>query len=409
MLSLPQVRVFGVIRVFAIAVCALGLCAAPAAGQWTVKTAMPYPAGQAALVRGNDGRFFLFGGWSSNPPSAVKNKKLQVYDPRTDTWSLRQDMPVYSWGDTALVAPDGKIHLFNAYSARVYVYDPASDTWPVNIAASWIAYAARACTAPDGRCFIFGGELPASLTYEYFPGTYSIQPRAEVPYSPEPTNRSIRFPGVYIADSESIYVIGGLPNLMPHYPPLDDVAEYHPADDSWSQGFEPMPTARAGFGCVRGWNGFLYAIGGSDVYNMQLPPAFDVVEYYDPVADGWHTGPALPEGRRECVAGIDDNGVIYLFGGCGPDKLYKNTVYALDTRVGIEGPAPADFDRDGDVDQEDFGLLQRCYSGSDQPQTDSACQPAVLDNDDDVDLGDLAVFRGCFSGPDVRADPHCAD
>jgi hypothetical protein len=28
---------------------------------------------------------------------------------------------------------------------------------------------------------------------------------------------------------------------------------------------------------------------------------------------------------------------------------------------------PADFNGDGDVDQDDFGILQRCYSGSDVP------------------------------------------
>ena len=34
--------------------------------------------------------------------------------------------------------------------------------------------------------------------------------------------------------------------------------------------------------------------------------------------------------------------------------------------------AGADFDRDGDVDQSDFGFLQRCYSGKNTP-VDPGC------------------------------------
>lgn len=34
--------------------------------------------------------------------------------------------------------------------------------------------------------------------------------------------------------------------------------------------------------------------------------------------------------------------------------------------------AEADFDHDGDVDQTDFGILQRCHSGANKP-TDALC------------------------------------
>src|SRR5436853_5681 len=59
---------------------------------------------------------------------------------------------------------------------------------------------------------------------------------------------------------------------------------------------------------------------------------------------------------------------------------------------GLAACAPADVDRDGDVDQEDFGLLQRCYSGSGTAQTDPACLPAQLDGDSDVDAADLQLL-----------------
>ncbi|MBI4582128.1 MAG: VCBS repeat-containing protein [Planctomycetes bacterium] len=64
----------------------------------------------------------------------------------------------------------------------------------------------------------------------------------------------------------------------------------------------------------------------------------------------------------------------------------------------------ADFDRDEDVDQVDFGHMQACMGG---PNTAVApeCQGADLDGDQDVDAADLAIFLLCFNGPDVA--PRC--
>lgn len=69
--------------------------------------------------------------------------------------------------------------------------------------------------------------------------------------------------------------------------------------------------------------------------------------------------------------------------------------------------APADFDGDGDVDIEDFGTLQRCYTGPGVPQDDGACVLTLLDTDSDVDQDDFGLFQACFSGPNIPADPNC--
>jgi len=69
----------------------------------------------------------------------------------------------------------------------------------------------------------------------------------------------------------------------------------------------------------------------------------------------------------------------------------------------------ADLDRDGDVDQEDFGLFQACYTGAGIDVTDSACLYARLDGDGDVDEQDVALFIACYSGPNRDADPACEE
>ncbi len=72
-------------------------------------------------------------------------------------------------------------------------------------------------------------------------------------------------------------------------------------------------------------------------------------------------------------------------------------------------PVPAvDFDRDGDVDQSDYGWFQRCVSGTGVAQLDPSCRDARVDGDADVDDIDLNLFIGCMSGAGIAADPQCA-
>lgn len=72
-------------------------------------------------------------------------------------------------------------------------------------------------------------------------------------------------------------------------------------------------------------------------------------------------------------------------------------------------PQPGDFDGDGDVDQEDFGMFQKCLTGESLPQDDTACSPARLDADVDVDQYDTAIFIACYSGPGANAPFNCAN
>lgn len=70
---------------------------------------------------------------------------------------------------------------------------------------------------------------------------------------------------------------------------------------------------------------------------------------------------------------------------------------------------PGDMDSDGDVDQEDFGLLQACFSGTGEPQIDPGCIDARLDSDTDVDLEDAAIFLACFGGPNQPPPATCPE
>jgi hypothetical protein len=69
----------------------------------------------------------------------------------------------------------------------------------------------------------------------------------------------------------------------------------------------------------------------------------------------------------------------------------------------------ADTDRDGDVDQTDFGTWQGCFTGSAGPMPDPmACFCLDRNQNEVVDSDDLEPFVGCVSGPAVPADKLCA-
>jgi hypothetical protein len=78
--------------------------------------------------------------------------------------------------------------------------------------------------------------------------------------------------------------------------------------------------------------------------------------------------------------------------------------------VDADGCTPfvtGDFDRDGDVDQSDFGHLQLCLSGAGIAQNDPSCANARFDADPDIDMTDINLFLPCMSGANVLASPGC--
>jgi hypothetical protein len=135
---------------------------------------------------------------------------------------------------------------------------------------------------------------------------------------------------------------------------------------------------------------------GSDTYITPLSAATSVagnqrsVTFTLAVKRAW--APAVSQrlrGFARDIAGADTTWIL-------PPGLYD-----------VIGFAPGDFDRDGDVDQVDFGRFQSCYVGPGVEQTQPACMEARLDADVDVDLDDFAVFQACMSGPRVAADLRC--
>ena len=58
-----------------------------------------------------------------------------------------------------------------------------------------------------------------------------------------------------------------------------------------------------------------------------------------------------------------------------------------------------DVDEDGDVDLQDFSIMQACFTGAVDPNMPSDCGCFDFDGDDDVDDSDFDVFEAMIDSP----------
>ena len=72
------------------------------------------------------------------------------------------------------------------------------------------------------------------------------------------------------------------------------------------------------------------------------------------------------------------------------------------------GAVFADRDKDGDVDQVDFGAFQTCYTGTIVGVV-ADCECFDRDGDGKIDAADLNAFTKCWSGPTIKAESTCDD
>ncbi len=237
---------------------------------WATKAEILTQQGELRSTCVIDGKIYLTGGEDEVPgASEFSEIKVEEYDPSTDTWSTKADMPTQRIGATA--------------------------------------------SAVNGKCYLIGGFVEASgieetaiaPVDEYNPKTDTWRARAPLP--------EVRALGGSAAVDGKIYVFGGVQVIDIEAPVLATVAIYDPATDSWTSG-AAMPTPRAGLG-VAAVNGFIYTVGG---LNSALGlHSSDIVERYDPAQDSWTTSASMPTSRWGLALSAAD-GALYATGGINP-------------------------------------------------------------------------------------------
>jgi N-acetylneuraminic acid mutarotase len=250
----------------------------PATDTWTTKSEMP-TARQGLSTNVVNGKIYAIGGGVSNSESygSVETySTVEEYDPATDTWTTKSEMPTSRGFHSANVV-DGKIYIIGGSQASapirnvvktVEVYDPATDTWtqkgdmPRGIGAGY-------SSVVDGKIYVFGGYVFSDRVDEYDPATDTWTQKSDMPTKKRALTTS--------ALDGKIYVIGGYVPGVSGYPGLATVEVYDPATDTWATAPD-MPTGRWGprSSVV---DGRIYVFGGLPSWPGS---AYGIVEEYDP-------------------------------------------------------------------------------------------------------------------------------
>ena len=200
----------------------------PVTDTWTTKSPMPTARGfhSANVV---NGRIYVLGGSQDYNPGARHVQTVEVYDPATDTWTQKGDMP-RSIGAGFSSVVDGKIYVIGGYGGtqRVDEYDPSTDTWTTKSEMP-TERIALSTSALDGKIYAIGGYVPGVSGY---PGVttvevYDLQTDTWTAAPDMPTGRF--GPRTSVVDGK-IYVIGGMARWIT--PAYGVVEEYDPSKDS---------------------------------------------------------------------------------------------------------------------------------------------------------------------------------
>ena len=281
----------------------------PKGGKWAKKAEMPTVRSDlAAVVVG--GKIYAIGGRNS---ADSRLATVEEYNPATDTWKKVADMPtararfvaaavngkIYAIGGAMTVKRrDGK--LIAKSVKTVDEYDPATDTWATkgNIPEA----TAVAGSVVDGKIYVMGLGLVDNSVIIYDPATDTS---AEGPKLIE--SRSALTSGTA---NEKIYVFGGFRKEL-HI--VETVEEYDPAQNAW---VKKQDWAEPRYLCgpsVATVNGQIYVMSGStgadDDWKLKK-----TVEAYDPAKDAWTKVKNIPT-PRFALATVAVKGKIYAIGG----------------------------------------------------------------------------------------------
>jgi N-acetylneuraminic acid mutarotase len=346
---------------------------------WTQRSHMPTPRWMhtSAVV---NGKIYVIGGVSSEPANWQNESgeilsTVEEYDPATDTWTRKADMPTArGWLPPSSPVVDGKIYVIGGGDDVVWdlptleMYDPSTDTWASKDDMPTPRWCLATC-AVNGKIYAIGGA----------PNSYSALKKVEV-YDPA-TNIWTRKADMLIGRwglcanvvNGKIYTIGGA-GFMGGW---STVEEYDPLIDTWTAKVG-LPTPRRNMAssvlC-----GQIYVMGG---WKNSGSRPYSTVEVYNPAMDSWQTIADMPAIRSSLTSSVV-RGKIYATGGT--DRIHPclatPTVYEF-------GAPPPDFNWDGIVDSADMCIMIDNW-GTGETLCDIA---PPLFGDGIVDVQDLIVL-----------------
>jgi N-acetylneuraminic acid mutarotase len=226
---------------------------------WTALKSLPVPRYDVIGATTVQGKLYVAGGAASGNNC---EKTLFVYDPATNSWTRKADMPSKGChGVQANVL--GQLYVYSLYTGIAAEptlfasYNPSTDKWvrrpvPDEVHQSWPVGGAI-----NGKFYLTGG-VDASGQADRVLQVYDPATRTWTRKSPMPTGRDGSFAAVFHG---KLFVAGGV-RLRDTWVLTDVVEAYDPLTDTWATG--PSMLAPRGFGASAWAGGKFFTIYGTD-------------------------------------------------------------------------------------------------------------------------------------------------
>jgi N-acetylneuraminic acid mutarotase len=209
---------------------------------WFIRAPLPLPLYKSNGTGVIDGKIYISGGRMSGDKNYVQ--ALFVYDPTTNTWTRKRDMPTESWGGMTAVI-DNQLYVLTCVSEEdcwefstplLYRYDPATDQWTfLSVAPVGLGFPMGGVIG--GKLYATGGVNGNLLVYD--PATNGWTSKAPLPGG--------RFRGAGVALGGKLYIIGGYQrNADGTRRLVRKTSVYDPATNTWTNK-ALMPSARFDF------------------------------------------------------------------------------------------------------------------------------------------------------------------
>ena len=314
--------------------------------QWTRKADMPTARSYFATSV-VDGNIFAIGGQirvETDVFGDLTLSKVEMYDPETDTWERRADMPTArSAASTSVV--DGKIYAIGgeqvekvkAYKGwinkvkdlpTVEMYDPETDTWERK-ADMPTARAYLSTSVMDGKIYAIGG---ASIAHEqYRLETVEVyDPATDTWAKARDMNHARSCAALSIVNGE-IYAMGGWGLSQIQDQPeviLSSVEVFNRKRNQWQERTEMSAPKTNHTASVI--DGKIYVMGGYFREGKDYK-TLSTIEIYDPATDHWTQKPDMLIGKSGHATEVID-GQIYILGGNGSVGVLLTSVEVYDPR-----------------------------------------------------------------------------
>ena len=278
---------------------------------WTQAADCPLPRFEA-MGLAVQSKLLVMGGFISS--SLDVTPRFDVFDPETNTWTQRQDLPGPET-HVGVAMKDGIVYMVGGFrgpasswvtSSEFWSYDFANDVW--NALPPLPSRRVALSLTNVGNTFYAIGGLAADGDSDAADNTYwSIDDQQWTTSTDLPNPRN-HLGGTVVQGN--VYIVGGRHSWDETSGNQSELDAFDPTSSSWTQ-LTDIPLGRSEIAASTFSTGdHLFVIGGSV---NPASPSSDVW-VYDPSADQWSALPPLPSPRKGAVADVIGNKIIVTTG-----------------------------------------------------------------------------------------------